>query len=201
MYNRIICSVLGAAFIAMGIAIIVSLNYGMPSFDTFILTLSNVISMSYTNTLRLVQLIILITLMLLKRYYSLTWTELFVSALSVATVTILIDVAMTIIAMFLTKNYIWLGVGFIFYAYGITLLVQSDIFLSPNDKILTAISHRTGRSYALYKVISDILMLVISLAVIKLQGYDISVSLVSVFLTFFTGTFVGLFLKMNKAIF
>lgn len=201
MYNRIICSILGAAFIAVGISIIVSLNYGMPSFDTFVLTISNIISLSYTNTLRLVQLVIFIILIISKKYFSLTWTELIVTALSVVTVSVLIDLSMGIVETFLTKNYVWLLGGFVFYAYGITLLVQSDIFLAPNDKILTAISHKTGHSYALYKVVSDVLMLVISLIVIKQQGFDISVSLVSVFLTFFTGTFVGIFLKMNKALF
>lgn len=200
MLNRIICSVIGAIFIAIGIATIITLNYGMPSFDTFVLTISNFTGLTYTTALRLVQLSILIILVVLKRYFSLTWTELFVSVISVVVVTIFIDVVLQTFIGSLEKSIAWLIIGFIFYVYGITLLVQSDIFLAPNDKILTAISHRSKHTYAFYKVLSDILMLVFSLIVVWQMGYDISISLVSIFLTFFTGIFVGLFSKLNNIV-
>ncbi len=198
--NRIICSVMGAIFIAIGIATIITLNYGMPSFDTFVLIISNYTGLIYTTALRLVQLSMFIILVVLKRFFSLTWTELFVSVISVVVVTTFIDIVLQTFIGSLEKSIVWLIIGFIFYAYGITLLVQSDIFLAPNDKILTAISHRSKHTYAFYKVSSDILMLVFSLIVVWQMDYDISISLTSIFLTFFTGIFVGLFSKLNNIV-
>lgn len=200
MVSRIVCSILGSIILSIGVSTLVTLNYGVPSFDTFVLAVSNLINTSYTNTLRLTQLCILIILIIFKKKFSLTWTELLVSSLSVIIVTLLIDASTFLLKDVIVRNYAWLAFGFIFFIYGITLLVQSDIFLAPNDKILNAISHVTTHTYALYKAICDIAMLAVALTIIKVYGFDISVSTVTIFLTFFTGPFVGMFSKLNNII-
>lgn len=200
MLNRIICSIIGAALLASGLAVIVTLNQGMPSFDTFSLTISNLISVSYTNTLRIIQACIFLILVILRKYYRLELSELIVSLLSVVMVTFFIDIAMILIKPQVEDNYIWLISGFVLFTYGITLLVQADLLLAPNDKILVAISNKTSHTYAFYKVISDILMIIFSFVVITMNNYDIRITIFSIVLTFFTGVFVGMFTKMNQVV-
>lgn len=200
MKKRVIFAIIGAVIIAFGITVIVELNYGMPAFDTFVLMLAAATKIEYTTSLRLMQATILVILILLKKKLSLTWSELFVSALSVVLVTVLIDVASFMLDGVIERNYIWFAFGFLLYVYGITLLVQSDILLAPNDKLLNAISHITTHTYALYKIITDVVLLLIAIVIIKNNGYDIGISLITVLLTFFTGPFVGMFCKLNNVI-
>lgn len=200
MKNRIIFAIIGCFIIAFGITVIVELNYGMPAFDTFILVLAAIVKIEYTTALRMVQGILLLILICFKKKLSVKWNEIFVTAFSVLLVTVLIDVARYALGDIIVKNYLWLFIGFITFVYGITLLVQSDVLLAPNDKLLNAISHITTHSYALYKIITDVILLAIAIFLIKKNGYDIGISLVTVLLTFFTGPFVGLFCKINRFI-
>ncbi|MFV0499378.1 MAG: hypothetical protein ACK5NF_05035 [Bacilli bacterium] len=200
MFNRVLCSLIGSFLVSIGISIIVMLNYGMPSFDTFVLVISKLLSIEYTTSLRVTQFIIFIVLLWLKKYFNIKFNELLLSVISVIVVTLFIDFVSIYAKIIFEKNLMSFVIGFILYSYGITLLVQPNLFLAPNDKLLNEISFKTTHTYAFYKVAGDILLLIISLIVIWNMNYNISVSFVSIFLTFFTGIFVGIFSKMNRTL-
>lgn len=202
MKTRIITTVLGAIMLPIGIGIIIYYNYGMAAFDTFILVLSELLNLSYENALRLFQISILLGLLIYKKRLNLTWPDLIMPFISVAVISVLISITLSLSEIYLTnKPLIVLILAFLILTNGISLLVIGNIFLAPNDKLLNVIAAHTKHTYAFYKVISDVSMLTFSVILININDYVYNVTLFSIFQTFFTGIFVGIFVKINSFIF
>lgn len=202
MKVRIVCSLLGALMLSFGIATIVYYNYGMAALDTFIVSLRFVLGVSFTVSLLIIQFSILFFLLVLKKTFKLTWPDLYMPALSVVVISSSIGWFERMIHDNLVGKPIWfLILGFFVYVYGITLLVRGNIFLAPTDKILIVMERFLKHSYGFYKVLTDIIFLLISITLIFINDFDLKITPFTFFLTFFTGIFIMFFTKVNKVIF
>ncbi len=202
MKVRIICSIIGALMLSFGIATIVQYNEGMAAFDTFIVSLQNLLDVSFSVSLLIIQCTLLSVLLIFKKQFKLTWPDVLMPLVSVVVISSLIDVFTNLVNVYLTQRPIWfLAVTFFIYSYGITLLVRGNIFLAPSDKVLLVMERFLKHSYGFYKVMSDILLIIVSFIIVYINNYDLKFSLFTLFLTFFTGIFIMLFTKINKVIF
>lgn len=200
MKTRIITTAIGSILLSLGIAILIYFNRGMAAFDMFTLSFAYLFNVSYTFALRVIQFIFLLMMLVMKKPFKYTWPDIFMPLISMAIISTLINEFSEIVNATNEDSILLLIFGIFCYTYGITLLVRGNIMLAPNDKFIIGITNITKHTYAFYKVISDVLMLLVSIILIYINDFDIQITILTVLLTFFTGVLVGIFTKFNRQI-
>ncbi len=202
MRTRFITTIIGLFLLPAGLGVIIYYNQGMSSFDTFISMLSNLMNVSYSVALLIFQFSILAILLLLKRKLCLTWPDIITPFFAVLFISKIINLSVEFSSVHLShKPMSSIFISFIIFAYGLTMLVRGNMVVAPNDKALIVMSKYLTHTYAFYKFIFDVLLLVIAAAVIYVNGYDIKLNWLTFLLTFGTAPVVGMFTKLNSILF
>lgn len=190
-------SLIGLNVFAFGLAMLVLASKGVSSIDTTIIIIGHFSKLPYSGAVIIIQIIYLILVLLFnKKTYN--YKELIVT-------TVLIFIFSSVVRMYeiiletfnFQATYTTFFIGFIFYIYGLAVVVQTDVFILPLDKFLNLIANRFGKTYGPIKLINDVTLLVFSMVVIFLVGLDIPITLWTFFLTFFVGPLISACIKLN----
>lgn len=160
MYKRYFASFTGIIIYALAINSLVASNIGVRSQDLFIETIGKVMHISqYAIVYFLFELVFLVLLLIFFKQLKMSRKELIISLFSILflSVVIIITSKFTIIS----STYFSFAVTMLILNFGLYLITQGNLIITPLDKFLVHVSIRYRTSYGKLRLLFDTSLIII----------------------------------------
>lgn len=201
MKTKVILSIFGSIFFALGLNLLLSANIGLSPFDTLCLYISKVINISYANATLLVHCIVFIVLMIFRNKFKEPITLILFSLVSIFIITRFIEFFASNFVFYENYNsFINLILGLLTISLGSALILKSDLIISPTDKLVDGLSRVNSFEVGTNKLIVESTALILVVIGINVSKININLSISSIIIMFIISLLINIYdrLFLNK---
>lgn len=161
MKRRLITSIIGIIIYAVSINNLVAINIGVRSQDLFIETLEKMLNVNqYAFVYFSFELVFLIILLIYYKPLNITKHEFTISFISILFLSLLIKYTTKFV--FFSSTYISFIVIMLILNFGLYLITQGNLIITPLDKLLVHLSIKYQTSYGKMRLLLDIGLIILS---------------------------------------
>lgn len=161
MTRRLITSIIGIIIYAVSINNLVAINIGVRSQDLFIETLEKMLNVNqYAFVYFSFELVFLIILLIYYKPLNITKHEFTISFISILFLSLLIKYTTKFV--FFSSTYISFIVIMLILNFGLYLITQGNLIITPLDKLLVHLSIKYQTSYGKMRLLLDIGLIILS---------------------------------------
>lgn len=161
MKRRLITSIIGIIIYAVSINNLVAINIGVRSQDLFIETLEKMLNVNqYAFVYFSFELVFLLILLIYYKPLNITKHEFTISFISILFLSLLIKYTTKFV--FFSSTYISFIVIMLILNFGLYLITQGNLIITPLDKLLVHLSIKYQTSYGKMRLLLDIGLIILS---------------------------------------
>lgn len=161
MKKRLIKSIIGIVIYAISINNLVAINIGVRSQDLFIETLEKLLHLNqYAYVYFGFEIIFFILLIVFYKQLKMTKHELIISLISIAFLSYMIKITSSF--TFFSSTYLSFVIIMLVLNFGLYLITQGNLIITPLDKLLVHLSIKYQTSYGKLRLVFDISLIVIT---------------------------------------
>lgn len=199
---RIGLAAVGTLLLAISINFIISVNWGMSTFDTACLTTQYFFNMDqYGDAVFITHSIFLVLLIVFMKKLNSNWTEIFTAVISIFIVSRVLNVFGFIIDFQYSSTFVMLIVflvNVLVVNLAIYLMATSSLVATPYDRFVIQFSKATGRELGRARLIVDVITFIFTLIVIITNSLPVPISLATLFIVLLSGPIITMWGKIFK---
>lgn len=199
---RIGLAVIGTILLAISINFIISINWGMSTFDSACLTTQYLFDIDkYGDAVLLTHSVFLLLLIIFMKKLQSNWKHIGIAVISIIIVSRIINMFGFIIDFEYSSKLIMLLiflVNVIIVNLGIYLMAKSTLVATPYDRFVIQFSSATSRDLGRARLIVDVIVFAIALVIILVAKLEVPISLATLFIVFASGPIITLWGKVLK---
>lgn len=161
MKKRLFKSVIGLVIYAISINNLVAINIGVRAQDLFIETLEQIFNISqYAMIYFIFELVFLIVLIIFFQQLKMTKQEITISFFSILLLSLVIKYTTKLV--FFSSTYFNFVIIMLILNFGLYLITQGNLIITPLDKLLVHLSIKYQTSYGKLRLIFDGILIVLA---------------------------------------
>lgn len=199
---RIGLAVIGTLLLAISINFIISINWGMSTFDTACLTTQYFLNMDqYGDAVFITHFIFLILLIVFMKKLKSNWTEFFIAVISIFIVSRVLNVFGFIID-FQYSSILVMLIVFLVNVFvvnlAIYLMATSSLVATPYDRFVIQFSKASGLELGRTRLIVDVITFIFALIMIITNSLPVPITLATLFIVLLSGPIITMWGKIFK---
>lgn len=199
---KIAMASIGTLILAISINFIISINWGMATFDTACYTTMEFLQLEMFGDAALVtHLVFMVLLLIFMKKLNVTWKYIGIALISIIIVSRVINLFAFIIDIEYSNTIVKFIVFLISVAavnLGIYLMGSSNLIATPYDRFVIQLSETTGRDLGKARLIVDVVVFIIALALILILKLDVPLSIATIFIVIVSGPIITTWGKLLK---
>lgn len=199
--HRLIISIIGMIIFAIGINIIISVNWGYSTFDTAVQTIQHLFSIKlYGDASLYFNLIFVMSLIILMKALTVNWKDIVTSTLIMYLFTRSINIFSFVSMIKLNNvylNFIFFFLGFLSINIGIYAMCKGEIN-APYDKLVFLTSKKFDKDLGIVRLIFDTSIFAFAVVLIYFYDLDVVIGFGTLFIVFLSGPFISLLNKLDN---
>lgn len=202
LIKNIYLATLGTFLLSISINFILSVNWGMSTFDTTCLTVQHLFSfIKYGDAVFFTHMVFLLLLIFFKTKMQTTWKQIILAVISIYIVSRVINI-FTFISYIQYSNSIVMFLIFMASVFivnlGILLMANSGLIATPYDRFVIQYSEITYRTLGSARLIVDLFTFGITLIIIITTNLNIPISIATFFIVFASGPIISFWGRVLK---
>ncbi|WOO86802.1 hypothetical protein RZE82_06680 [Mollicutes bacterium LVI A0039] len=199
---KIALAVIGTLCLAISINFIIGIDWGMSTFDTACYTTMQFFNVpKFGDAVLITHSFFLVLLVLFMKKLQSSWKHILIAVISILVVSRVINFFGFIIDIEYANNVVMFIVfllSVVTVNLGIYLMATSSLVATPYDRFVIQLSAATNRDLGNARLIVDVVVFLIALAVIFIFKLDVPLSIATLFIVLISGPIITFWGKVLK---